>query len=245
MTRDKDIREPLFDFLEDTYGKIRILEEKNMGKSRADIVMVTPGAIYGIEIKSDADTYTRLAGQVRDYDRYFDMNIVVVGSSHAYHIEEHVPEYWGIITVDEIEASSSSADGSLDFYVLRKPRPNPKCKLEHKLSLLWRTELMKIQVHLDMPKYKDKNRAFVVSKIIDTVTARDMLDELDHLICDILFDRDYNTIAREIGEFRKSELQKRIDIETDPALKLGMMLERASYKTRFKKKRSRRKRPGR
>ena len=58
--RDKDIREPLFDFLEETYGKVRILEEKTMGKSRADVVMVTPDALYGIEIKSDADTYARL-----------------------------------------------------------------------------------------------------------------------------------------------------------------------------------------
>ena len=30
MLHDRDIREPLFDFLEDTYGKIRILEEKKI-----------------------------------------------------------------------------------------------------------------------------------------------------------------------------------------------------------------------
>lgn len=30
--------------------------------------MVTPEAIYGVEIKSDADTYTRLKRQVRDYN---------------------------------------------------------------------------------------------------------------------------------------------------------------------------------
>ena len=92
---DRDIREPLFEFLEETYGRIRILEEKTMGKSRADIVMVTPEYLYGIEIKSDADTYARLARQVKDYDSYYDYNIVVVGSSHALHIEEHVPDYWG------------------------------------------------------------------------------------------------------------------------------------------------------
>ena len=38
---DKDIREPLFDFLEETYGKIRILEEKTTGRARADVVMIT------------------------------------------------------------------------------------------------------------------------------------------------------------------------------------------------------------
>lgn len=63
MLYDKDIREPLFDFLEAYYGKIRILEEKQMGRSRADIVMVLPACVVGIEIKSDADTYSRLARQ--------------------------------------------------------------------------------------------------------------------------------------------------------------------------------------
>ena len=30
MLKDKDIREPLFDFLEEQYGKVRIIEEKTM-----------------------------------------------------------------------------------------------------------------------------------------------------------------------------------------------------------------------
>ena len=63
MLLDKDIREPLFDFLEERYGKVRILEEKTVGNSRADVVMVIPDKIVGIEIKSDADTYTRLESQ--------------------------------------------------------------------------------------------------------------------------------------------------------------------------------------
>ena len=91
MLYDKDIREPLFDFLEERYGKVRIIEEKQMGRSRADVIMVRPGNLTGIEIKSDADSYGRLARQVKDYDRYFDYNYVVVGSSHGRHIEEHVP----------------------------------------------------------------------------------------------------------------------------------------------------------
>ena len=98
---DRDIREPLFEFLEDSFGKIRILEEKTMGRSRADIVMVTDKGLTGIEIKSDKDSYVRLTSQIKDYDKYYDRNIIVVGSSHALHVEEHVPEYWGIITVED------------------------------------------------------------------------------------------------------------------------------------------------
>ena len=44
---------------EEIYGKNRILEEQVMGQSRADMVMVVYDALYGIEIKSDADSYAR------------------------------------------------------------------------------------------------------------------------------------------------------------------------------------------
>jgi hypothetical protein len=65
ILHDKDIREPLFDFLERTFGKERILEEKQIGSVRADIVMSTPTLLYGVEIKSDADSYERLEKQVK------------------------------------------------------------------------------------------------------------------------------------------------------------------------------------
>ena len=69
MLYDRDIREPLFDYLEERYGKVRVIEEKQMGRSRADIVMVLPGELAGIEIKSDADTYARLERQVKELQR--------------------------------------------------------------------------------------------------------------------------------------------------------------------------------
>ena len=75
--------------------------------------------LIGIEIKSDADNYARLERQVRDYDQYFDANYVVVGVSHAMHIEEHVPSWWGIITAEP-------DGGRVDLYILRKTSPNPK-----------------------------------------------------------------------------------------------------------------------
>ncbi len=87
---DSDIRDDLSDYLEEKYGKVRFFDELVIGKSRADIVMVTREAIVGVEIKSDADTYARLSRQVKDYDVYFDQNILVVGSTHAMHAKEHM-----------------------------------------------------------------------------------------------------------------------------------------------------------
>ena len=236
MLHDKEIREPLFDFLEDTYGRIRIIEEKSMGKSRADMVMITQDSLVGIEIKSDADTYARLSRQVKDYDQYYDGNIVVVGTSHAMHIEEHIPEYWGIITVE-------SVDGIPDFYVLRKPKPNPNRKLENKLQILWKPELFELQQTLQMPKYKDKSKEFVIGKICSMVPARISAEDLDHQVSCLLFERDYTTAAEMIREYRKSELQKAIEQETDSKRKLELMLEQKARSRNLKtKKRSYRRR---
>ena len=234
MLRDADIREPLFDFLEQTYGKVRILEEKRIGRSRADVVMVTPEAIYGLEIKSDADSYSRLASQVKDYDKYYDYNFAVVGTSHAMHIGEHVPEYWGIITVEEI-------DGKADFYVFRRPKINPRMNLKYKLKILWRPELAIIQAQNDMPKYKQASKDTVINKIVErTKLSKDKkghieLEELAKQVGNVLLERDYNDIGASLKEYYKGELQKKIEAETDPQRRLELMNEQAARRERAQK----------
>lgn len=229
MLHDKDIREPLFEFLENTYGKIRILEEKTMGRSRADIVMVTEDALWGIEIKSDADTYVRLAGQVKDYDRYFDYNIAVVGSSHGLHICEHVPDYWGIITA-ELE------EEEVDFYYLRRPKINPKRKWEQKLSLLWRPELAQIQEWNGMPKYKEKSKSFVCGKIAEWIPEKTGEETLKRQVSELLFERDYTEASRILADYRKGELQKQLEREPDPAKQLELMVKQVEARNAFVKK---------
>lgn len=192
---DRDIREPLFDFLEEYYGKIRILEEKQIGRSRADIMMVLPNAVAGIEIKSDADTYARLKRQVRDYDRYFDRNYVVAGGSHGLHVSEHVPKWWGIITVEWVE-------NRVDFYLLREAKENPKADLGRKLELLWRPELVHIQKINGLARYKQKSKAFVMEKILAKVPKA----ALDEQISQELFERDYTEIGNTIKKFKERKL---------------------------------------
>ena len=70
ILHDADIRDELCDYLEEKYGKVRFFDELTIGKSRADIVLVTEMGLIGAEIKSDADTYDRLARQIKDYDRF-------------------------------------------------------------------------------------------------------------------------------------------------------------------------------
>lgn len=194
---DKDIREPLFDFLEETYGKIRILEEKTIGRSRADVVMVAEDALYGIEIKSDADTYARLERQIKDYNLYYDYNYAVVGASHGLHVEEHVPEWWGIITAER-------AESGVDFYILRKPGRNPCVDWKRKISILWRPELAHIQELNGLPKYREKSKQFVAGKILEKVPEHVLQAQL----CEELFERDYTSIQADIREYKRANGKK-------------------------------------
>lgn len=195
--RDREMREPLFDYLEERLGKTRIFEEKVIGKARADVMIVLPEEIWGLEIKSDADSYVRLQAQVQEYDRYFDRNLVAVGSTHALHIKEHVPDYWGIISVEE-------SDGQWDFYLMREPAPNPHRSMKRKMSLLWRPEMAHIQTLFGMHAYKEKSKLFVRNKILETVPP----DALQPAISAELFERDYSKIAEEINAYRTANGQK-------------------------------------
>lgn len=183
---DCDIREPLFDYLEERFGKARMFEEKTIGKSRADVLMVTEGRITGLEIKSDADTYERLKRQARDYDRYCDENYVVIGKSHEKHVEEHIPVYWGVLVV--------SVNGrEIVIEEMRPAQPNPKMKRELQLAILWRTELQNIIEQNHLPHYKQKSKRFVREKLLEKLEW----DRLKAAVCEELFERDYTLLEEE------------------------------------------------
>ena len=181
---DKDIREPLFMYLEIKLGKVRFFEEKDIGRARADVMMVTENAVCGLEIKSDADSYTRLKRQVKYYDKYFDYNYVVVGKSHLKHIEEHIPKYWGIISCFEDEED-------IHFEKVREAQKNSKRDINLKMSFLWRRELETIKREYLKFKYYDLSKAQLRAKLIEKIDE----DKLDRLISRELFDRDYTTIV--------------------------------------------------
>ncbi|MCR5467441.1 MAG: sce7726 family protein [Lachnospiraceae bacterium] len=184
--RDADIRDGLCIYLEEKIGKVRFFEELVIGKSRADIVMVTDDEMIGVEIKSDRDTYDRLTRQVKDYDRFFDRNYVVVGSTHAAHIKEHVPEHWGIITVEDV-------DGKLDCYEMRAPEISKKMRLTNQLSLLWRSELAVIQKENKLYKYPGKSKMYVKKYLMASVEK----ELLKKQMLEVLFERDYSIYEKE------------------------------------------------
>lgn len=189
---DEDIRDPLFEYLEERFGKIRVFEEKTIGRSRADMIMLTEDSIVGIEIKSDADTYERLKRQVRFYNKYCDRNYVAVGKSHEKHVEKHVPKFWGIFVV-------AAEDGVIQVREKRPAADNPKMKAENQITIMWRPELQRILERNHLPKYKQKSKRFVQQKLLEKMDWSSLKTEL----CEELFERDYTLWDEELEAFRK------------------------------------------
>ncbi len=172
---DKDMREPLFDFLDEYFGKIRTIEEKTIRSSRADVLGITDSAIIGFEIKSDSDTYERLKTQIKDYDKFCDYSYLVVGKSHI-HADEHIPDYWGIIVISD--------DGAT---VEREAEPSPKVMLKYQMEFLWKKELHSILQRNALPEYKAQSRRFISEKLLQKIDP----DILKRQMTDQLFERDY------------------------------------------------------
>ena len=108
------------------------------------------------------------------------------------HIEEHLPAWWGIITVELVEEK-------VDFYIMRKALPNPKTDWKRKIGILWRPELAHIQELNGLPGYKEKSKLFVQEKVLDKVPR----EVLQRQLCEELFERDYTVIGEEIQKFRQ------------------------------------------
>ena len=196
---DAQMREPLFDYLEAFYGKIRILEEKNTGASRADVIGVIDGALLGFEIKSDVDSYLRLATQTKDYDQFCDFNYLVRGTTHLKHAHEHIPGHWGILVIREDE------DGSVTVEMDQLPARNEKVQLKNQLGFLWRPELEELLARNELPAYRYKSKLFVQEKLLEKVPE----DKLRREITDILFERNYNELLEKIAQVRAERAMKK------------------------------------
>lgn len=197
---DKEMREPLFDFLEEFYGKIRIFEEKNAGGSRADVIGVIDGNLLGFEIKSDSDSYTRLKTQTRDYDKFCDINFLVIGKSHEKNADKYIPPYWGIICI-------SKEKEEIKTEMLQIPGKNPKVSIKKQIEFLWRPELCQIQKWNQLPEYKQKSKQFVQEKILEKVPE----EVLKRQMTDLLFERDYEILLEEIKRVKMEKRRKKAE----------------------------------
>ena len=81
------------------------------------------------------------------------------------HAEEHVPDHWGIVTIED-------TGKELDFYWLREPslpKKKAKGKFKNQLHLIWRREMLHIQQINGLYKYAGKSRKYVEEYLLEHV----------------------------------------------------------------------------
>ena len=78
---DREMRGILIEYLMIKNRHYRIFQEKNIGSSVCDVMLVTD-RLCGFEIKSDSDNFERIGRQVEAYERFFDENTIVVGKKY-------------------------------------------------------------------------------------------------------------------------------------------------------------------
>ena len=134
------------------------------GAVRVDVLVVT-NSIEGYEIKSDQDTLFRLKNQVEVYSKVLDRASIVVGPKHAAHINEHIPEWWGLLT-------ATPGPRAQTIERIRKARRNPNVDPRSLVQLLWRDEALAfLQERSAARGVRTKNRDAVWDRVCQSYTT--------------------------------------------------------------------------
>ena len=174
--KDKEIRTILIEYLKNEYEKARIYQEKNIGNSICDLMLVSDKLI-GFEIKSDGDNYERLQGQIASYNKFFDKNYIVVGKSHVNSVQKKVPEDWGIFCIEQT-----------NIKLVHEAKKNKRVDRKNQLSILWTIELKNILLKNSLPLYAQKSKSYIIDRILDSVEEK----RLGEQIASELLSRDYS-----------------------------------------------------
>lgn len=106
---------------------------------RVDLVIATDKHLIAIEVKSEADSLYRLAGQTEKYLEYFDKVIVVTAPKHLAKILETVPKHVAVWEISngniKIRQRGKIIPVKDKTKLLRLMKANELIKLTHKLDL--------------------------------------------------------------------------------------------------------------
>lgn len=101
---DKDVRRAFYEYIRPLKPSSMFIHEMaftvDKEEGRVDLVAVDT-KMHGFEIKSDADSLTRLTRQVRVYSKVMDTMSMVVTNRHESGTRRIVPSSWGIYMYDK------------------------------------------------------------------------------------------------------------------------------------------------
>mgnify|MGYP004524828547 FL=1 len=98
------LKEKIYSFLlaRDTNGVIGF--EIMYGSSRrvADMIFISNGYSYAIEIKSEIDSTSRLKGQLKEYQSLFDYILIFSAPKHVKKIQSEISKDIGLYSISEV-----------------------------------------------------------------------------------------------------------------------------------------------
>lgn len=142
------------------------------GEIRADLVHVDQMHCY--EIKSDADSLTRLIGQGSRYARFFDRVTLVMAERHVARAMDLLPAWWGAMKLD-------SKTGK--FASIREAGINVLQNSNTLASVLTKDEALQILQELGQAKGLRSKSLYLLQ---EHIAAALPLDEIKHRIRDAL-----------------------------------------------------------
>lgn len=170
-------------------GPVLVIEELGLGRgsARADLVVLDAGSMTGIEIKSAADSLTRLPRQATWYGRVCDRSVLAGDPAHVEAAAATLPAWWGLTAVDH--------DACL---VSRAPMPNPDPDPLALASMLWMPELKAAVVEAG----QGGGTAGMERADVATVLARAAGPDLGTLVRAQLLQRAWVDVADPVGPVR-------------------------------------------
>jgi hypothetical protein len=113
----------------------RVLEEVGLehGRRRMDLARLSRSALHGYELKSYADTLTRLPRQAEAYSAACSTCTLLLAEQHLLPAASLVPRWWGLAVY-----------GPGGLQVVRAAAPNPTPDPLSSARLLWRDEALEL-----------------------------------------------------------------------------------------------------
>lgn len=174
-TTDRAIRRPLLKWLRSDFDSpYKLVQELGVceGQVRIDVAVIN-GDLHGFEIKSDADTLTRLPRQIEIYGKVFDYVTLVVGKAHLVEARRMIPNWWGILV-----AKKESSKSKVEIAHRRKPRRNRSPQPLAVVQLLWREEARKIAQKHGISVCRTDKRSDLWTRLADELPAPELSQEV-------------------------------------------------------------------
>jgi hypothetical protein len=178
--KDKEIRAELSSYLHSRQYKEEtlIVNEFVLGfePARVDVALVSDDLV-GFEIKSEADSLTRLETQVPSYNKVFDYMILVASERHVQrYVQGHVPDWWGIVVAEQ-------RHGKIQLREHRKATRNKELDPFILASLLWKDEALAVLTTLGKDwGVHTKNRKQICERLAEVTE----IDQLRQIVRDTL-----------------------------------------------------------